>query len=69
MIDFLLSIWDILKTAFLSLIDIIISIPTYINVFSNTVYVVNLFNNSVVANLLIVIISIGVVIKIKRLML
>lgn len=67
MIQFISSIWNILKDSVVGLIELIISIPSYFTSYRNSLQVINLFNDSIVTNLLIIIVSIGLLIKIKRL--
>lgn len=68
MIDFLRTILTIIGDAITSIINLIIDIPYYYNEFKNMVGVVNIFGLAPVTNMIIVIISIGLVIKIKRLL-
>lgn len=69
MIEFLRSILTIIGDSITSIINLIIDIPYYYDQFKNMVGVVNVFGIGSVTNMLIVIISIGLVIKIKRLLL
>ena len=69
MIDFLRSIWDVLTNAILAVINIITDIPLYISSFNHMINILDIFGASTVYNVLIVVISIGVAIKIKRLLL
>lgn len=68
MIDFLRSIWDVLTNAVLSMIQIITDIPYYISSFEHMVSVLDIFGASTIYNVFIVVISIGIAIKIKRLL-
>lgn len=68
MIAFLRSILTIIGDAISSIINLIIDIPYYYNQFKSMVGVINIFGLASVTNMLIVIISIGLVIKIKRLL-
>lgn len=69
MIQALLTLLRILYDGVISLIQLIIDIPLYYEQFKGFIGVVNIFNMQPVYNMLIVIVSIGLVIKIKRLVL
>lgn len=69
MISILITICKAIYNSIVALLQLIIEIPLYYEQFKNMMGVVNIFNTTPITNILIVLVSIGIVIKIKRLVL
>ena len=69
MINILLTICKAIYNSIVSLLQLIVEIPLYYEQFKDMMGVVNIFNAIPITNILIVLVSIGIVIKIKRLVL